>query len=245
MTRRKVVAIHQPNFFPWLGYFDKIARADLFVLLDNVQFPKKGGTWTNRVRLLVNGRPEWVTMPVVRAHHGVRAINEMQIDNSAPWRNKVLSVLRTNYGHAPHFDQVFPILEELVENPTDRVADYNQSVIKTLTTRLGLDSPKLVVASTLDVEGQATDLLIAIVRAVEGTAYLCGGGAAEYQEDAKFAAAGLDLIYQNFQHPIYRQDHRREFIPGLSIIDALMHCSFAGTAALIGAGPGESLESIS
>jgi len=67
----RVVAIHQPNFLPWLGYFDKLARADTFVLLDSVQFPKRNGTWMNRVKLLVGGEPGWITVPIVRAYHGL------------------------------------------------------------------------------------------------------------------------------------------------------------------------------
>ncbi len=235
MPDRKVVAIHQPNFFPWLGYFNKLVRADVFVVLDNVQFPKTGGTWSNRVRLLVDGRPEWATMPVVRTYHGVRAINEMEIDNSLPWREKLLKTLETNYHRSQNFSQVFPVVAELVKNPTANLAEYNRSAIESLAISLGLDTSKLVVASTLAAEGQATDRLVAIVRAVGGTAYLCGSGAIGYQEDAKFAAAGLELIYQDYQHPVYPQGATREFIPGLSIIDALMHCSFPCTGALIAA----------
>ena len=85
-----LVAIHQPNFLPWLGYFDKLARADVFVLLDDAQFPKKGGTWVNRARLLVSGRPDWVTVPVDRSYHGTRTIIEMQIDDARPWRRKLI-----------------------------------------------------------------------------------------------------------------------------------------------------------
>lgn len=235
MSARKVVAIHQPNFFPWLGYFDKLARADVFVVLDNVQFPKKGGTWSNRVRLLVDGRPQWLTMPVVRTYHGARAVNEMEIDNTAPWRKKLLKTLELNYHRAPNFSQVFPVVAELVQNPTANLAEYNWSGIESVATALGLDTSKLVIASTLAAEGQATDLLVAIVRAVGGTAYLCGGGATGYQDDAKFAAAGLELIYQDFQHPVYPQGGTRDFVPGLSIIDALMHCSFPATGAMLGA----------
>jgi hypothetical protein len=233
MTRRKVVAIHQPNFFPWLGYFDKLARADILVLLDNVQFPKTGGTWLNRTRLVVNGQALWTTMPIARSYHGVRAINEIEIDNSLAWRQKLLRTLQINYRRAPHFDQVFPVIVELVENPTAYLAEYNRIAISTLAATLGLDTTKLVVGSTLEVGGESTDHLIAIVRAVEGTAYLCGAGATGYQDDEKFAAAGLELIYQDFLHPVYPQT-TREFIPGLSVIDALMNCSFSGTGALLG-----------
>ena len=233
MPTSKLVAIHQPTFFPWLGYFNKIDRCDQFVVLDNVQFSKKGGTWANRVKLLVSGSPRWATMPVERDYHGVRSYAEMRIDNSNPWRDKLLQTLRTNYRAAAHFAKVFPAIEELISNPTSRLTDYNLSAILYLARALSIDVSKIVLASTLKVEGSGTDLLVSITKSVGGTAYLCGGGASGYQEDAKFAAAGLDLIYQSFQHPVYEQANAREFVPGLSVIDALMNCGFERTAALI------------
>jgi len=238
MPDSKVVAIHQPNFFPWLGYFNKIARADLFLVMDNAQFPKTGGTWLNRVRLVVGGRPDWVTMPVVRAYHGLRRVEEMRIDNRPPWRAKLLKTIEANYRRAPFFKVAFPLLEGLINNQTDDLTEYNLSALTSLAGALGLDTSKLVRGSTLGVEGSATDLLIAMVEAVGGTAYLCGGGAGGYQEDEKFADRGLRLIYQNFEHPVYPQCNTGEFTPGLSIIDALMNCGIEQTRALVCAAEG-------
>jgi len=228
-----MVAIHQPTFFPWLGYFDKIAQADMFVLMDNVQFPKKGGGWINRVQLAVSGQAAWVTMPVVRSFHGTRLIREMQIDNSTPWREKLLRTVKASYGRAPFFEQVFPLFEDMVNNPTDKLADYNKAAILAITAAVGLNTSKLIDASTLDAEGTATDLLISMTHAVDGTAYLCGGGADGYQEDNKFAAANIELIYQDFKHPVYSQCNTSTFIPGLSIIDALMNVGFEGVRAML------------
>ncbi|MBD0370365.1 MAG: WbqC family protein [Pyrinomonadaceae bacterium] len=233
MADSKIVAIHQPNFFPWLGYFNKIARSDLFILMDNAQFPKTGGNWSNRVRLMINGEPQWVTVPVVRAFHGVRSVRQTLINNNAPWRVKLIKTLKTNYNHAPFFESVFTGLEELINNPTDSLADYNTAAITSLAAALRIDSSKLVLGSSLQAEGSATDLLISMIKAVGGTAYLAGGGASGYQEDEKFAAAGIQLIRQDFQHPSYAQTNSREFVPGLSIIDALMNCGFEHAAALV------------
>lgn len=232
---RKVVAIHQPNFFPWLGYFDKIARAGVFLVMDNVQFPRTGaGTWINRVRLIVGGYPRWVTMPIVRAHHGLRRIDEMRINNTTPWRAKLLKTVQMNYGRAPCFDAVFPFLTKLVENPTDDLVEYNLSAIRSLATALQIDTSKFTLGSSLGVgEKSGTDLLISMVKAVGGTAYLCGSGAVAYQQDDRFETEGLELIYQNFQHPTYVQANTQEFVPGLSVIDALMNCGFEKTGALL------------
>src|SRR4051812_7957475 len=114
-----IVAIHQPNFFPWLGFFDKIARADVFVLLDDVQFPKKGGTWINRVQLVNNGHVLWATAPVRRDYSGVLNINAIKINDDEPWRDKLLRTLQTVYARAPHFRDGFAFVEPLVRYETD------------------------------------------------------------------------------------------------------------------------------
>jgi hypothetical protein len=235
MSGRRIVAIHQPNFFPWLGYFDKMARADVFVWLDDAQFAKSGaGTWSNRVRLMVGGSPHWVTMPVRRDYHGTRLTNEMQIDERQPWRQKLLTTIRLHYAKARHFDDVFPTVARLVEHRTDRLADYNRTAIEAIAQHVRIDTGKCVAASSLAIEARATDRLVAIVQRVGGTAYLSGGGADGYQVDATFGAAGIELLFQRFEHPVYPQG-ATEFCSGLSIVDALMHCGFDGTAALLGA----------
>jgi len=230
----KVVAIHQPNFLPWLGFFDKIARSDVFVVMDEVQFPKSGaGGWTNRVPMLVGGQAKWVTVPVVRNHHGVRTIRETEISEETPWRERVLELLRYNYGKTPFYEETLALVRPLIENRTSSLCDYNSHAIRELTVALGLPAARLVPMSTLPHFGHATDLLIALVRAVGGSTYLCGGGSAGYLEEDEFEAAGVRLVYQDFRHPQYPQPRAQAFVPGLSIVDALMHCGLRGTRALL------------
>lgn len=233
MPETKVVAIHQPTFFPWLGFFNKIARADVFIVLDTVQFPKKGGTWANRVKLLINGQSAWVTMPVVRNYHGLRTYSEMLIDDASPWREKLLKTIHTNYQRAPFFAEVASGLEGLVNNPGVGLTEYNLSAIISLAKAFRIDVSKIILGSTVNAQGSATDLLVSMVKEVNGTAYLCGGGAGGYQEDSKFGEAGLELRYQSFQHPVYEQVNAQEFHPGLSVIDALMNCGFERTGKMI------------
>jgi hypothetical protein len=229
-----LVAIHQPNFLPWLGYFDKIARADIFVVLDSVQFSKTGGTWSNRVQMLVAGRPAWLTVPVVRSYHGVRTYREMEISADPSWRAKLLRTIQLNYAAAPHFAAVFPVIEGAMATQTRHLAEFNETALAALCAGLELDAGKFVRSSALAVAGAATDLLVAIVQATGGAAYMAGGQAAAYQEDAQFAAAGIELIYQEFQHPSYPQINSPSFVAGLSIVDALMNCGWQGTRRLLG-----------
>lgn len=229
----RIVAIHQPNFFPWLGYFNKLALADIFIVLDNVQFPKTGGTWMNRVQVLVNGHPDWVSAPIVRAYHGVRPVREMKINDAIPWRSKFLRTIEMSYGRAPYFHEVFSLLSDFIQNPTDSLADFNLAALRAVALAIGLDPEKLVLGSTLNCCGHATDLLISLVQSVGGTAYLCGGGSKGYQEDEKFGEQGIQLVYQAFDHPRYPQGKGTKFCPGLSIIDAMMYCGYDGVRRLI------------
>jgi WbqC-like protein len=233
VSRPTVVAIHQPNFLPWLGFFDKLARADVFVLLDGVQFPRTSkGTWINRVKLLVGGREQWATVPIVRSEGSALPIAEVRIDEAQPWRKKLIRTIELNYRRAPAFESVFPLVSELLSTPADRIAVFNEQNVRRLAEALGLDTGKLVRSSDIDADGQSTDLLIELTLAVGGTAYMPGGDAYRYQEDGKFADRGLELTPQEFGHPTYSQTVE-PFVPGLSVVDALMNCGFAGTRELL------------
>lgn len=230
MTR--IVAIHQPNFFPWLGYFDKIRRADVFVFLDDVQFQKTGGTWTNRVRLLDRDRPCWLTAPVDRGFHGVRPINEMTFVPRADWASQCLAKIEGCYGKAPFFAASMALLRPLFLAEERNLAKFNMHAIGQLLHVLDLKDRELLCSSAIPSDARSTDRLVEITKRVGGTHYLYGGGAEGYQEDAKFAQAGLQLVRQGFDHPRYPQP-AAEFVPGLSIIDLLMHCGHAAAAQLI------------
>lgn len=229
MSRNKTVAIHQPNFFPWLGFFSKIAQADTFVFLDNVQYPRTGaGNWVNRTHILVGGHVAWATAPVRRSSAHMRPIREALIDDSTSWRSSLTKTLQLNYGRAPGFSEAFPLVAELLNSAEASLSSFNIAAIRRIARTLGLDNCDFVLGSELTVEGHATDLLISIVGEVGANTYLCGGGAQGYQEDEKFRARGIELRYQDFDHPVYRQFRVDAFVPGLSVIDLLMFRGIAG-----------------
>lgn len=233
MAEGPLVAIHQPNFLPWLGWWNKLARADVFILLDDVQFPKKGGTYMNRVQVLVGGDATWLTMPVVRSYSGLREVREMRTDAASPWRERILDTLRFSYGEAPHFEATMAVLEPLIAASGDELAEYNERALRALAAQLGLDAGRFVRSSTLASEGRATERLVSLVRAVGGGAYLAGGGATGYQEDELFAGAGIEIVEQGFVPRPYPQGRAGAFVPGLSVVDALMWCGGAETAGLV------------
>ena len=234
----KLVAIHQPNFFPWLGYFGKLVQCDAFVFLDNVQIPRTGaGSWVNRVHLLVNGQEQWLTLPINRLSGQLQAINEVQIAADDRWRRKILDTVRNSYRKAPFFSQIFPVLEPLFKSEETNLAEFNMTAIVAIAEQMGISKDKFTRSSALPISDcLSTDRLVRIVQYIGGAAYLYGGAANAangYQENDKFLAAGLLPVAQNFQHPVYSQFNMTTFRPGLSIIDGLMNIGFAGVHQML------------
>lgn len=228
-----VVAIHQPNFFPWLGYFDKIVRSDSFVFLDDVQIQKTGGGWSNRVRMLIAGVPKWVTAPLDRNYHGGRKICETRFVANATWRTSILRMIQVHYKNAPYYGYGCELIEPLLMNPEENLAAYNANTVLRIADELGIPRSKFLWSSKLDHSGQSSELLVSIVKNIGGNAYMCGGGAEGYQEQTIFDAASINLIKQNYKVTDYPQQGCSVFVPGLSIIDALMNLGGEGTRQLL------------
>ena len=227
------IAIHQPNFFPWLGFFHKLFLSDGFVFLDHVR-ANPDQNWMKRVRIKNQGQAVWLSLPTkhTKGKDEFPRICDLAIDVSKPFYKKHLRVIEHNYSQAPHFASIYPIVEEYYRLESSNLVERNLFFISTVCKKLAV-APKLFRSSDLKSTGSATDLLISIVKEVQGTSYLCGGGAAGYQEDRKFDLAGLKLEYQNFTSKAYYQGDKGEFIEGLSTIDALMYCGFDGVKALL------------
>lgn len=225
-----IVAIHQPNFVPWLGYFRKIACADAFAFLDAVAFSK--GSWTNRVRLLVAGRARWVTCPVRQALG--QPIDQVHIDECQPWREKLVKTLETNYGRAGSFRSVMGWLADLIRWPTDLLADFNVRCIVEIACRLGLQCRfvrQSEMAGASDQKGSAA--LAHICRHLKADTYLAGDGADGYEDPSAYEAAGIRMSTSRFRPQRYPQVGSREFVPGLSILDALFNVGPDRTRSLL------------
>jgi hypothetical protein len=219
------VAIHQPNYMPWLGFFAKMAQCDVFVLLDDAKYSKNN--IINRVRILGAGAPKWLTLPV--SAHSESAIASVAISQT-DWRRRHLSLLRNTYADAPHFRAFWPELQGWFETaPEGDLASVNRHFISRIAERLGIAS-RIVASGTLGVGGKADDRLVAIVGSVApGGIYVSGHGAAAYQDPHKFAAAGIALDYYRFKHPVYDQ-RQSPFQSGLSALDAVFHLGWRETA---------------
>lgn len=218
----KICAIHQPNFFPWLGYFDKIKRCDKFVVLDDVQYQKKGGTWSNRVAINIQGQSKWITAPINRPN-GLWNINETTFQKTN-WRDKIIKTLQANYSKAPFFKENKDFIFQLVNFEENNLSKYNLHTIVEVCKYLDINiEDKLVLSSDYNFQSSSNELLIDLTKATGCDTYMAGGGASEYQNIELFDREKLNFMHLNFEHPIYEQFNTKDFIKGLSIIDQIFN----------------------
>jgi hypothetical protein len=219
----KKVAIHQPNYLPWLGFFDKISQSDVFVILDDVQFPKgAAGTWVNRTQIAINGKPRWLSVPVKRPS-GLQTIEAVQYVDQT-WKKSHRSIIHDCYRNADHYRAQCDLLDELFE-PTEpeSLMHFNLNAIKLILAKLASDDQqKMVMASSLSTTASGSARLVEIVQKVNGATYLCGAGSEGYLQPQQFEDAGLNLVFQNFREGFRPQLGTSEFIKGLSILDSLI-----------------------
>lgn len=233
----KVITIHQPNFFPWLGFFNKINNADTWVVLDHVENnPRESSFLGRRVKLLINKTEKWVSVPLKKPEEkGIIGIpiNKMQINESVPklMISNKLSI-EQSYKKYPFFNTVFPLVENYFNSTESSLMKRNMNFINEVLQKLEIQT-EIIYSSSLNCNNKSTNLLIEIIKKVNGTHYLAGEGARKYQIDDLFKEQGITLTYNNFKHPEYIQPNTDTFIPGLSIIDVLMNIGFEGAKAIL------------
>ncbi len=217
-----IVSAHQPNFAPWLGFFDKALHSDVMVLLDTVQFIKRG--LQNRSRIKgADGAPRWLTVPVISKGRYDQLTRDVEIEESTDWRSVHLRTLQSVLARAPHRDELFELVEPVyARRDVHRLVDLNVALIRAVADRLGI-ATRLVLASELDLEGSSTRLMVSLTEAVGGDVYLSGPTGRRYLEPELFDEAGLELRYHSFDAFEYPQLHG-PFEPGLSCVDYLANC---------------------
>ena len=211
------LAAHQPQYLPWLGFFDKVAPADVFVLLDNVQFKKN--EWQNRNRIKGAAGPQWITVPV--QHRFPQTIAAVEVRDTEPWRRKHLRALDSNYRRAAHFEEVMAPIAAILEQPQTQLAPLNIELVRRLMQQLGIET-RMVLGSEVEAREDSTLRLIDLCLQLGADTYLSGAGA-DYLDQSAFAEAGISLRFQTYRHPTYPQLYG-DFEPYMSVVDLLMNC---------------------
>ena len=216
--------IHQPDFFPWLGLFNKIAKTDNFIVLDNVQAPG-GKSWLTRNRLLYNGEVKWLSIPI---HKKKIAIMDLDIAFKLNFQRKHLGFIRSSYGKARFFKKVYPLFEEIYSKEFIKLISFNLNAIKLILKELQI---KTNISYASDYVGKnfppllsGNDLILEIAKKSNTTHYLSGNGCKEFINPKSFEDEGIKFEFQNFTNKTYIQTGSQDnFIPQLSIIDCLFN----------------------
>jgi hypothetical protein len=222
------LVVLQPGYLPWLGYFDLLQKADVFVHYDDVQFDKHG--WRNRNRVKGPKGAIWLTVPVFHSGRAGQSILDVEIDDRQDWRRKHLSTVAQSYARAPFIDTVLPRLRNIIERPWLRLVDLDLALIDWLAMEIGIATPRHR-ASDLDVGGDRNERLINLCRHFRATRYVSGNAAQDYLDEAQFAAAGIGVVWHNYIHPSYPQRHG-EFVPYLSVLDLILNVGRESLAVL-------------
>lgn len=213
------VTLLQPSYLPWLGYFEQMARCDAFVFLDDAQFTHRD--WRNRNKVRTPTGWAWLTVPVIQKHKNRQSLLETKIDNSVRWKRKHLQTIRHCYARAACFDLYYPWFEELYSKEWTFLLDICFETILRVKQILKIETPTLKI-SELALGGYKEDRIIGVCEKLNASRYRTGNIAKNYLSREKFAERDLELEFQNYKHPVYRQRFKG-FVPYLSIIDLLFN----------------------
>lgn len=212
------VAIHQPGYLPWLGFFKKMQEADVFVYFDDVKFVRNN--YYNRNIIKTANGPIWLTVPVLARSDSL--INDVRIDSTKHWRSKHSKSIQLEYKDSKFFDEYAGFFEELYGREFDRLIDVNLEIIEFFKKQFGIGA-RMVRSSELDPGNNTPDRILEICRAMDATRYVSGTvWARDHLDVEKFEESGISVEFKEFHCPAYDQLHG-EFLPNMSAIDLLFN----------------------
>lgn len=229
---QKTVVIHQPDFMPYLGFFQRFLHADLYIVLDHVQFVHSNRSWTHRDKIKTADGAKWLTVSVKKADRNA-AINTIELSDT-DWRQKNINLLMQNYRNSPYFLEIIGKIKNLYSRPFSRLLDLNMASITLLMELFDIRIP-LIYSSELNPSGSKNELLVDLLQKVGATHYLSGIGARDYIDADFFLRSEIQLIWQEFNHPTYAQQFGN-FLPYLSALDLLFNCGIDASRKILRGG---------
>ncbi len=210
--------IHQPQYFPYPGFFHKLSLADTFVVMDDVQYDKR---FTNRNRIISTYGWTWISVPINKKHKFSPNML-VEINNDLPWRELHWKKICTVYAGAKFFDLYERYFENLYNHEWQLLFDLNFETLKKTIDWLGIKI-EIIRESELNINGTATERLVNVCKAIGADTYISGRGAGDYMDEKLLEKNGIRLEYQEYTPQPYCQHLSTSFIPDLSIIDMLAH----------------------
>lgn len=217
-----IISTHQPDYIPYLGYFYKMKKSDIFVFLDDVQFSNTGMHNWNKIK----GTQGEIKLKVPVKHHWKDLINQVISKDELEWKSKHLMVLQHEYGRARYFHTIYPEFTDLLMRDYQNIAEMNIAINTWIAGKFGFDT-KFVRSSSLLISSVREERILDIVSCLNGDVYLSGTGAATYQVEEHFQKRGIQLIYTDYKPIQYEQLWPNAgFVPYMSIMDYVFNCGF-------------------
>ncbi len=232
-----IVAAHQPSFLPWLGYLDKLAKADVFVVMDDLQYEAQN--FVNRNRLKLANGPHWMIVPLLAAAQTDR-ICDRRIDNSGRggrhhWQHRIWRSIQIHYGSTPHFAAYAAELEDVFARRWDFLLELDLHMLDLARRWLGIKTP-IIRASSLELAGAKTDRIADMCKKLGANVYLSGrGGSTGYLDTEQLQRAGVATMWQQFAHPTYPQRYPHlGFVSHLGFLDLVLNTGEDAVAIFTG-----------
>lgn len=239
-----ICAIMQPTYIPWLGYFDLIDQVDAFIFLDDVQLEKSSWQLRNRIKF----QNSECYLPINRSKNkdldNLQNINHVIINDSKNWRYKHIRTIQIAYSKAKFFNIVFPFIESLINQNTNKLSDFNINIITAIANKLSIKT-KFFISSNIECKSEnKIDRLLDICKYLESDLYISPKGSFEYLKEFSafdiFKLNNIDILFQNYTHPTYNQ-LGNDFLPYMSILDLLFNYGFDASLDIIKSGRYEAL----
>lgn len=222
MQKDKIVVIHQPDFMPYLGFFHRLLKADVYVVLETAQYVNgTSHSWMNRDKIKTPKGEQWITVCVKKAPRETK-IKEIVLIDDGKWQKNNLGLLHQNYRKAPYYKEIIPYVEKLYSKNYIYFWEFSFASIQMLMELFDIHI-EVVFAGDLQPQGKNNEMIVDIMQKLGAGTYLSGTGAADYYDSSVYEKAGIQVIWQDFKHPVYPQQFG-EFIPYLSSLDLLFNC---------------------
>ena len=217
-----IVSIHQPNYLPWLGFFDKIKQSDKFVIFDNVQYPRSKGHFGNRNKIKIYNDSKWLTVPV-EGKSEMKNFNQIKYKDTN-WKEEHLRLIEQFYKKTTYFCIYFDDFKEILLKDYNSISHLSSELIIWFLSKLNINTEIIYSSELVDEDTTGADRILAILKELKATKYITGSGpgSMRYINEKDFKEAGIELEWQSYSHPRYRQING-EFIPYMNILDLLFN----------------------
>lgn len=226
------VGIHQPNFFPWMGFFDKMELSDAFIILDDVQLTDS--SLTQRCKVLnCKGVATYLTVAFEKKGYLQKKIRDIRINEEVDWQKRQMDFLRGTYGKTKYWSEVEELIRPIYQKKYSFLIDVNMKTLEIIRELLNINTPIIMQSDIIyDLDSKKDELVLALCKSIGANKYLSGSGAKNYMHVDMFTEKEIQVEYQDFNQPEYAQFFSSDFQTGLSMLDILLNCGIDKTIKL-------------